>query len=97
MQAAQRSCEYSGPGGAQSQVGRGSGQPDSAVGNPGHGRGLELDGLSSPFQASMESPLLFPVAFPVAVAWKCQGSQREGTKVPCHSRAHSKRERLDKI
>lgn len=46
---AQRNCGCPIPEDDQGQVGCRPGQPDPAVGNPAHGRGLELD-LQSPFQ-----------------------------------------------
>ena len=44
-QAAQRDCGCPIPGGAQGQVGWGSGQPDLVGVSPACGRGLELDDL----------------------------------------------------
>ena len=38
------------PGGIQDQAGCGSGQPGLVVGDPAHGRGLELDEHCGPFQ-----------------------------------------------
>ena len=47
---AQRCCGCRIPGGAQGQVGWGLGQPELVGGSPDHGRQLELNDLSGPFQ-----------------------------------------------
>jgi len=44
-QPACRNCGCFISGGVQGQVGWASVQPDLAVGNPAHGRGVEFDGL----------------------------------------------------
>lgn len=47
---AQRTCGCPIPEDIQGQVGCSPGQPDLMVGNPAHGRGVELDHLQGPFQ-----------------------------------------------